>query len=62
MHLLLGCLGDLLARRLADRLDGAPALADDDLLLTVAGDIDRLFDARRTILLIGPGLRLDRRW
>ena len=61
MHLLLGGFRDLAARRLADRLDGAAALADDDLLLPVARDIDRLLDARRAVLLIFPGFGLDRR-
>ena len=37
------------------------AFADDDLLLAVALDIDRLLDARRAVLLLGPRLGLDRR-
>ena len=45
MHLLLGHLGDLLARLGADRLDGRAALAEHDLALALALHIDRLLDA-----------------
>src|SRR5581483_1567746 len=45
VHLGLGRLGDLLARRLPDRLDGGAAFAEHDLALALALDIDRLLDA-----------------
>src|SRR4029077_9400590 len=50
MHGLLNRRGDLGARRSADRLDGLPAFAERDLALAVAGDIDSLLNAHRTVL------------
>ena len=52
-------LDNVLARGAADRLDRASALADDDLLVALAGYIDRLLDARRAVGLLLPELGLD---
>ena len=53
-------LGDVVTRGLADRLDGLAALTQNDLLVTIAGDIDRLLDADRPIRQILPLFGLDR--
>ena len=42
--------GELLAGRLADPLDGLAALAEHDLALALALDIDGLLDAHRAVL------------
>src|SRR6187397_293513 len=60
VHLLLDDVGKLALRRLADRLDRLPGLAEHDLLLAIAFDIDGLLDADRTVLALGPALGLDR--
>src|SRR5258705_6629210 len=54
-----GDLGDLLARFRADRLDGGAALAEHDLALAFALDKDRLLDADRIVLALGPAIGLD---
>ena len=59
MHRPFQDLGDILARRHGNRLDGLAAGAEHDALLAVAGDIDRLFDADRTVLHLFPLLGLD---
>src|SRR6185437_16433270 len=61
MHGGAGDLGDLLARFRTNRLDGGAALAEHDLALAVALDKDRLLDADRTILALGPAVGLDSR-
>ncbi len=58
---LLDDLGDLLARLGADRLDGRAALAEHDLALALALDIDRLLDAHRAVAQFLPAVGLDRR-
>src|SRR5262245_21631590 len=45
VHLGFDNVGNLFARRLADRLDGLAALAEHDLALAFALDVDRLLDA-----------------
>src|SRR3954453_15028137 len=57
----LGDLGDVAAGRLADRLDGLAALAQDDLPLALALDEDRLLDAHRAVVARLPLVGLDRR-
>src|SRR5215207_7507880 len=57
----LGDLGDVAARRLADRLDGLAALAKHDLPLAFALDEDRLLDAHRAVLARLPLVGFDRR-
>src|SRR6202050_4284479 len=52
---------DVLARRRADRLDRAAALAEHDLAVALAGDEDRLLDAGRPVGLVLPLISLDRR-
>src|SRR5437763_11112691 len=61
VHLLPGQLGDFLARRRADRLDGRAAFAEHDLALALALDIDRLFDAHVAAAQFLPRFGLDRR-
>src|SRR6201999_1838930 len=56
VHLLLGKLGDLLARLRADRLDRCAALAEHDLALAFAFDIDRLLDPRRAVAQVLPDI------
>ena len=57
---MLADLGDFAPRRLADRLDGLPALADHDLALAFALDINRLLDADFAAAQFLPRLGLDR--
>src|SRR6202050_2248336 len=52
---------DVLARGRADRLDRAPALAEHDLAMALAGDEDRLLDAGRAVGQVLPAVGLDRR-
>ena len=54
-------LGDVHARRRADRLDCPPALAENDLAMALAADEDRLFDAGRPVSLVLPLFGLDSR-
>ena len=54
-------LSDVLAGGRADRLDRAPALAEHDLAVALAGDEDRLLDAGRAVGLVLPLVGLDRR-
>src|ERR1700722_20469588 len=60
VHIGLVGLGNLLARRRADRLQRSPALADHDFLVAVAADENRLLDPRGAVGEILPGIRLDR--
>src|SRR5207249_9474157 len=50
VHRSLDHVGDLPPRIGADRLNGMPALAEDDLTLAFALDVDRLLDTDRAIL------------
>src|SRR5437764_880550 len=52
--------GDLSPSVGADRLDGLPVLAEHDFALAFPLDIDRLLDARRTILELFPLIGLNR--
>src|SRR6516164_11734274 len=61
VHRLLGHLGDLTTGIRADRLDGLPSAAQDDLALTFALDIDGLLDPHRAVLELLPGAGLDHR-
>src|SRR3984957_6975739 len=61
MHGRAVCFTDVFARRRADRLDGAPALAEYDLAVALAGDEDRLLDAGRPVGLVLPLIGLDGR-
>ena len=54
-------LRNFLARLRADRLDGGAALAEHDLALAFALDKDRLLDADRFILALGPAVGLNGR-
>src|SRR5262245_28969864 len=45
----------------ADPLDGVTGLAEHDLALAFALDVDRLLDPHRAVLELLPGLRLDGR-
>src|SRR5690606_36608766 len=58
-HWLIQDFADLLARGLPDRPDRLALVAQNDLLLAVALDIDDLLDAHRTVLLFFPSLGLD---
>src|SRR5690606_29188672 len=49
----------LLARHLADRLDGLSALSQRDLALALALHIDDLLDADRAVLLLLPAFGFD---
>src|SRR3954471_4978515 len=60
MHCRAGDFRELLARLRTDRLDGGAGLAEHDLALAVALDKDRLLDADRTVLALGPAVGLDR--
>src|ERR1700722_19493473 len=51
--------GDVGARRRADRLDRLAVLAEHDLALALALDIDRLLDAHRTVLELLPDFGFD---
>src|SRR5262245_61791254 len=51
--------GDLTPGVGTDRLDGLPALAEHDLALAFALDIDRLLDPDRAVLALRPGIGLD---
>src|SRR5215471_3641588 len=59
MHGLLNRRGDLGPRRGADRLDGLAALAEHDLALALAGDIDGLLNADRAVLELLPNFGLN---
>src|SRR5206468_11265523 len=61
MHGLADDLGDFLACGCANRLDGGAALAHHDLPLAFALYKDRLLDADRIVLALGPAVGLDRR-
>src|SRR5205814_4726699 len=61
MRRLLDRNGDVGARRRPDRLDRLAALAEHDLALALALDIDRLLDAHRAVLELLPDFGLDRR-
>src|SRR5271169_3498444 len=52
---------DFGARRGSNGLDGLPALAEHDLALAFALDIDRLFDTDGAVPQLLPYLGLDRR-
>src|SRR5438093_13601398 len=59
MHWTLDHVGDLPPCIGADRPDRMPALAEDDLTLAFAFDIDRLLDAGRAVLEFLPCIGLD---
>src|SRR6185437_12657667 len=59
VHRLTQNLGQFLARLRADRLDGGAALAEHDLALAFTLDKDRLLDAHRFVLALGPAVGLD---
>jgi len=59
VHFLLEDVANLLACGLADRADRFALMAEHDLLLAVALDVDDLLDAHRAVLLLFPFLGLD---
>src|SRR5690349_5127900 len=61
VHLLLEDFGEFLARRLADGTDRLSLVAEHDLLLAVALDIDHLLDPHGAVLAFLPFLGLDMR-
>src|ERR1700722_10780346 len=61
MDRLLDSGGDILARGGPDCLDGLPPLAEHNFALTVALDINCLFDAYRAVLEFLPDFGFDRR-
>src|SRR5258705_1446152 len=61
VHRLLDHLGDLTPRLGTDRLDGLAALAEHDLALAFALNIDGLLDSHRAVLALLPARSFDRR-
>src|SRR5262249_11719100 len=61
MNRLLNRRGDLDPRRSADRLNGLAALAEHDLALALARDIDGLLNADRAVLELLPNFGLHGR-
>src|SRR4029079_6465509 len=60
VHLGLGCLGYVLARRRADRLDALATFAEHDFALALALDVDRLLDPYLAVAQLLPLLGFHR--